>query len=190
MDIIFFDKQSDLRNWLLENHKRASELWIGFHKIKSKLNSITYKEALDEVLSFGWIDGIRKSIDQESYKIRFTPRTTNSIWSQVNINRLNELTRLGLMHSSGTEVYKNRNLKMVQRYSFEQDKIELSTEHEKLFKENSKAWEFFQNQVPSYKKPAMWWILSAKQASTQLKRLSILVEYSGKEERIPALKRP
>ncbi len=190
MNIIFFNNQKILGHWYFENHNSEKELWIGFHNQKSKLKGISYKQALDEALCFGWIDGIRKSIDEHSYKIRFTPRTAKSIWSQVNIKRLNELKEMSLMHQTGIEVFKNRDLKMENLYSHEQENFELPLNFTEVFKKNLNAWNYFQNLTPSYKKQAIWWVISAKQEATKLKRLHILLECSDNREKIPPLRRP
>ena len=190
MSIQFFVNQIDFRNWLLINHSNEKEIWIGFYNKKSNLKGISYKDAIDEALCFGWIDGIRKSIDKISYTNRFTPRTTKSIWSQVNINRVTELLSQGKMHPSGIKVFENRDTKMEKLYSHEQEKFELSSEYENMLKENLTAWNFYKNQSSSYKKQATWWVISAKQEVTRLKRLNILIECSEKSEKVPPLRRP
>ena len=190
MSIQFFENQIDFRNWLLINHAIEKEIWLGFYNKKSNLNGISYKDAIDEALCFGWIDGIRKSIDDIRYTNRFTPRTTKSIWSQVNINRVAELTNQGKMHPSGIKVFENRDTKMEKLYSHEQEKFELSSDYENIFKENVTGWSFFQNQAPSYKKQATWWVISAKQVVTRQKRLNILIECSEKGEKVPPFRRP
>ncbi len=178
MDIKFFKTQADWRKWLLKNHNSADELWVGFYKKASGKPSITWKQSVDEALCFGWIDGIRKSIDEVSYKIRFTPRRKGSIWSAVNVKRSEELIKLGQMHDSGFEVFNNRDKKKTNRYSFEQKKVKLSAEYENKFKENKKAWEYFQNKSTYYKRRATWWIISAKREETRQRRLSTLIEDS------------
>lgn len=185
--IKFFKTQSDLRKWFEKNHDKLSELWIGYYKIKTGKASITWKQSVDEALCFGWIDGIRYSIDDESYKIRFTPRKPRSIWSKVNINRVNELIKLGLMRPSGLTVFKNRDADKSNRYSFERDKIVLNPEYDKKLSKNKKAYEFFESMPLSYRKPATWWIMSAKREETQLKRLEILINCSENGKKIPPL---
>ena len=188
MDPVFFKSRNDLRRWFLKNHDKLDELLMGFYLKKANLEGIDYKEAVDEALAFGWIDGIRKSYDDKSYTTRFTPRRKRSIWSKINIERIKELTEAGLMHESGLKVFENRDKKRANLYSFEQEKVEFTIEQEKLFKENKKAWDFFQKQVPSYKRPATWWVISAKQDQTQWKRLNVLIENSENGEKIPPLR--
>ena len=119
MKITFFKSQSKLRKWFLKNHDKSTENYIGFYKKDSGKNGITYPEALDEALCFGWIDGVRKTVDTESYMIRFTPRKKGSIWSAVNIAKINELMQNGKIHESGLKTYKERDLKRQKKYSYE-----------------------------------------------------------------------
>jgi uncharacterized protein YdeI (YjbR/CyaY-like superfamily) len=186
--IKFFKTQNDFRNWLGKNHNKSNELWIGYYKKNSGKPSIDWPQSVDEALCFGWIDGLRKSIDGESYKIRFTPRKPGSIWSAVNLKRAKELIELGLMHPAGFEVFNKKDEKKINRYSFERENVKLDKEYEKMFKSNKKAWEFFKSMVPSYKKPVLWWVMSAKQEETRLKRLNILIECSEEGEKIPQMK--
>jgi uncharacterized protein YdeI (YjbR/CyaY-like superfamily) len=188
MTPVFFAKQSDLRKWFEKNHDKKEELWIGYYKTKSGKQSISWPQSVDEALSFGWIDGIRKSIDESSYVIRFTRRKPDSIWSAINIKKVEELTRLGLMHPAGIEAFDKRDEKKSRVYSFEQKTIELEDIYEKQFKRNKKAWKFFQSQPPSYQKPAMWWVMSAKQESTKQKRLGILIKDSQEGQKISPLR--
>ncbi len=139
----FFKNQSSFHKWLEKNHGKFSELIVGFYKINSEKPSITYKEALDEALCFGWIDSIRKSIDEESYTIRFTPRNSKSIWSAINIKRVNELKELGLMQPTGLKVFEKRDVRKSNLYSFEREIVKLNGKYDKQFRKNKKAWEFF-----------------------------------------------
>lgn len=189
-DIIFFSTPAEFRAWFEKNHDKTKELWVGFYKKDSSKPSITWPESVDQALCFGWIDGIRKSIDDISYTIRFTPRNPKSIWSAVNMRRIAELTSLGLMRPSGIAVFEKRDEKRSELYSFEQVKVELDTHFLKKFQENEKAWIFFQSQAPSYKKPAIWWVISAKQEDTRLKRLNILIKDSEEGQKIAPLRRP
>lgn len=186
--IRFFKTQKDFRKWLEKNHKKNNELWVGYYKKSSGKASIDWPQSVDEALCFGWIDGIRKSIDGESYKIRFTPRKPGSIWSTVNLKRAKELINLGIMQPAGLEAFNKKDEKKINRYSFERENVKLDNEYEKKFKLNKKAWEFFQSMAPSYKKPTVWWVISAKQEETRLKRLSILIECSESGEKIPQMK--
>lgn len=185
----FFKNQSSFHKWLEKNHGKFSELIVGFYKINSEKPSITYKEALDEALCFGWIDGIRKSIDKESYTIRYTPRNPKSIWSAINIKRVNELKELGLMQPTGLKVFEKRDVRKSNLYSFERENVKLSVDYEMQFRKNKKAWKFFNSQPPSYRKPAMWWIMSAKQEETRLRRLETLIADSEKGLRIAMMRR-
>jgi uncharacterized protein YdeI (YjbR/CyaY-like superfamily) len=183
----FFETQAELRAWLEANHDKASELWLGIRKKASGLPTVTYKEAVDEALCFGWIDGLAKSIDATSYRQRFTPRRKGSIWSAVNIARVGELTRLGRMHAAGLAAFRQRDPAKTNRYSFEQESIELAAPYEALFRANEQAWAFFQGQPPSYRKPAIWWVMSAKRQETQEKRLATLIADSAAGRRIAPL---
>jgi uncharacterized protein YdeI (YjbR/CyaY-like superfamily) len=165
------------------------ELWLGFYKTNSGKPSITWPQSIDEALCFGWIDGIRKSIDETSYVIRFTPRKPGSIWSAVNIRKIEELTKNGLMHPAGVKAFNKRDEKKSKIYSFEQKNIQLDKKFEKLFKQNKQAWKFFLSQPPSYQKPALWWIVSAKQETTKQKRLNTLIKDSEEGQRIKQLRR-
>jgi len=184
MKATFFPTQQDFRDWLEENHKTETELLVGFYKVKTKKPSMTWSESVDQALCFGWIDGVRKSIDEDSYSIRFTPRKKDSIWSAVNIKKIEELTKAGLMKNEGLEAFKLRKENKSRIYSHENDKKEFSEEYEKQFKANKKAWEFFEKQAPSYKKVMTHWVMSAKQEKTQLSRLEKTIAESEKEKRM------
>ena len=190
MKPIFFARQSLFRKWMEKNHDNTSEQWVGFYKKDSGKDSITWPQAVDEALCFGWIDGIRRSIDSISYMIRFTPRKSTSIWSAVNIKRAKELTELGFMHPAGLQAFNTRDEKKANQYSFEQKSVKLDVNYEKKFRENKKAWEYFQSMAPSYRKTAAWWVMSAKQEETRLRRLNILIRDSGLSQKIGPLKRP
>jgi uncharacterized protein YdeI (YjbR/CyaY-like superfamily) len=185
--IKFFKTESDFRKWLSKNHDNSDELWIGFKKVGSGKKSITYSEALDQALCFGWIDGIRKSIDEESYKIRFTPRKKNSKWSKVNIEKAKVLLKSGLMTEPGIKAFQDWNKNGSIKYSYEEKDKKLSREFEKIFKTDNKAWTFFQKQPPYYQKTASFWIMSAKKDDTKMRRLSRLINDSKIEKRIDEL---
>jgi uncharacterized protein YdeI (YjbR/CyaY-like superfamily) len=187
MNPIFFKNQSDLRKWFEKNHNVKSELLIGFFKSKSCKTGITWSQSVDEALCFGWIDGIRKSIDIESYNIRFTPRKPGSIWSAVNINKVEKLTRLGLMQPAGISAYNKREKNKSKIYSYEKEPVVLDKEYKKKFKANKKAWKYFNLQPPSYQKPAINWVMSAKQRETCVRRLNILIKDSEAGEKIKLL---
>ena len=189
MELIFFAHQSDFRTWLEKNHNKEQELWVGYYKKATKKPSLTWSESVDQALCFGWIDGLRKSIDEESYKIRFTPRKPNSNWSAVNLKKMEELKKKGLMMPAGIAIFEKRNEKKIQQYSFERENVRLDATFEKKFKENIKAWDFFQKMPPSYRKPAIWWVMSAKQEATRQKRLDLLIQCSEEGKKIPQLRR-
>lgn len=184
MEVTFFKSPSELRNWLQANHDKAKELWIGFYKKSSGRTGITYAEALDEALCFGWIDGIRKSVDEISYTNRFTPRKPGSIWSMVNIKRAGELAEAGLMHPSGLKAFGERDEKKSKLYSYEERVRKLDDVYEEQFRANKGAWDFFQAQPPGYQRSAAWWVMSAKREDTRLKRLAALIEGSEKRQRL------
>jgi uncharacterized protein YdeI (YjbR/CyaY-like superfamily) len=171
----FFEKQNDFRKWLKKNHKIENELLVGFYKVGSKNPSMTWSQSVDEALCFGWIDGVRKSIDKDSYQIRFTPRKLTSIWSAVNIQKIETLTKLGLMKTAGLEIFENRKENESQIYSDENAEVKFSIELEKRFRENKIAWEYFQSLALSYRKHSTYWVMSAKQETTKLKRLHELI---------------
>lgn len=184
----FFKTQQELRNWFEKNYKKLDEQWIGYYKKHSGKQSITWSESVDQAICFGWIDGIRKSIDEESYMIRFTPRKPNSIWSAVNIEKVNKLTEFGLMKPEGIEAYKRRKLDKSKVYSYEQENVQLEKSYEEIFKKKRKAWQFFTKELASsYRKTSIRWVMSAKQEKTKLNRLQILIESSAKGETIPLL---
>ena len=189
MQIIFFASPSDLRKWFKTQHATSQELWAGYYKKNSGKSSITWPESVDEALCFGWIDGIRKSIDDVSYTIRFTPRKPGSTWSAVNIKRVEELTQQGLMQPAGLTAFQARKENKSGIYSYEQRSAKLPAPYEKILKKNKAAWEFFRAQPPSYRKAASWWVVSAKQEETRLRRLDKLIEDSAHGRTIPQLTR-
>ena len=188
MDIRFFKSSSELEEWLDESHGKAKELRVGFYKKSSAKGGITYPEALDQALCFGWIDGVRKNIDEMSYTIRFTPRKAGSNWSRVNIRRVEELSRLGLMRPSGLEVFEGAQQR--NQYSYEERDRKLDSAYEGKLRVHRGAWDFFNAQPPSYQRVANWWVMSAKKEETRLKRLTLLIEFSEKGERLPMLTSP
>ena len=185
----FFATPSHFRRWLAKNHDKQSELWVGFYKKGSGRPSITWPESVDEALCFGWIDGLRKSLDDDSYVIRFTPRRKGSIWSAVNLRRVPELIREGRMEQAGRRVYEARDPKKAGVYSFERGAAALDAEAEAKFRRNRKAWEFFQSQPPGYRKTVIWWVVSAKREETRAKRLQTLIDDSAAGRRIRELRR-
>ncbi|GAB4022477.1 YdeI/OmpD-associated family protein [Spirosoma koreense] len=188
MTPVFFPNQADFRNWLADNHDKATELLVGFYKIGTGKPSLTWSQSVDEALCFGWIDGVRRSIDADSYCIRFTPRKPKSIWSAVNIQKIDELSRQGLMHPAGMAAFGKRDEKNSKIYAYEQKDVGLSEELEQLFKANEKAWAVFQTMPPSYRKTAINWVMSAKQAETVRKRMQELIQDSEQGVRIKQLR--
>jgi uncharacterized protein YdeI (YjbR/CyaY-like superfamily) len=176
----FFSSPVQFRQWLEQNHESASELLVGFHKKSSGKKSITYAEALDEALCFGWIDGVRKNLNETSYTIRFTPRKPKSIWSLVNVRHVERLKKEGRMQPAGLEAYARRDPKRTGIYAFENAPRELSPAYEKIFRENKKAWEFFEKQPPYSKRTTIHWVMSAKKEETQVRRLQQVIENSEK----------
>ena len=173
--LVFFPTQKHLRKWFEKNHKKEKELSAGYYKVSSGKPSVTWSESVDEALCFGWIDGIRRSIDEESYCIRFTPRKPKSNWSAVNIKKVEELTKLGLMKPEGFKAFGYREEENSKIYAYENPKVEFGKSFEKSFKANKKAWGFYQKTTPTYRKVTTRWVMSAKQKSTRLKRLNELI---------------
>jgi uncharacterized protein YdeI (YjbR/CyaY-like superfamily) len=184
MNAIFFETQEEFRNWLEKNYKTEKELLVGFYKVGTKKPSITWSQSVDHALCFGWIDGVRRSIDDESYSIRFTPRKPTSIWSAINISKVGELTKAGLMKPEGLQAFELRKEEKSAIYSHEKELATLDPEFEKQFKANKKAWEFFNNQAPSYKKVMLHWIMSAKQEKTRVSRLEKTIRESEEQKRV------
>lgn len=187
----FFKKPADFRKWLEKNHEKETELYVGFYKTGTGKPSITWPQSVDQALCFGWIDGIRKSIDKESYMIRFTPRKPGSIWSMVNIKKMEQLKAEGLVHPKGQAAYDRRKDEKSAIYSFEQhkDSIKLPPEFEAELKKNKKAWDYFHHSAPSYKRAAIWWVISAKREATRINRLHTLIIDSEAGLRIKELRR-
>jgi uncharacterized protein YdeI (YjbR/CyaY-like superfamily) len=180
----FFSQQSDFGKWLKAHHKKETELLVGFYKVGSGKPSMTWPQSVDEALCFGWIDGVRRSIDKDRYCIRFTPRRRTSTWSLVNIRKVEELTRKGLMQPAGLEVFSHRKEEQSGIYSFENETKALARRFGNRFKANRKAWRFFAAQPPSYRKVVVHRIMSAKQETTRLKRLQEVIAESENERRL------
>jgi uncharacterized protein YdeI (YjbR/CyaY-like superfamily) len=186
----FFATASELRDWLESNHATATELWVGFYKRGSRKTSITWQELVDEELCFGWIDGVRKGIDDVSYSNRITPRKPRSTWSAINIARARELIRLGRMRPAGLKAFERRTDERSAIYSYEQRKAaSLEPEAERAFRTNEKAWAFFESQPPSYRRTAIYWVISAKREETRQKRLATLIRDSQNGRTIGPLSR-
>jgi uncharacterized protein YdeI (YjbR/CyaY-like superfamily) len=180
----FFRTPADFETWLEKNYARATELWVGFYKKDSGKPSITWPESVDQALCFGWIDGIRKRVDETSYQIRFTPRRRGSIWSAINIKRADELARQKRMRPAGLKAFAARIDNKSGIYSYEQRTTELAEPYATHLKKNKAAWNFFRMQPPSYRKMIGWWIVSAKKEETRMARLAKLIGESAKGKRL------
>lgn len=180
----FFPTPQEFRQWLEEHHRTEKELLVGFYKVGTGKPSMTWPESVDQALCFGWIDGVRRLIDEESYSIRFTPRKPTSIWSAVNIRKMEELTTTGLMTEAGLKAFALRKEERSAIYSHEKEPTVLDPAFEKQFKANKKAWEFFITQAPSYQKVMLHWIMGAKQEKTRISRLEKTIRESEMGKRV------
>src|SRR6266852_6429396 len=184
----FFPTPAAFRAWLEAHHDKFTELIVGFHKKSSGNPSITWPESVQVALCFGWIDGVRKSIDETSYTIRFTPRRPTSTWSAVNIKRVQQLEKMGLMHPAGLKAFAARSAKKSGIYSYEQRKsARFTREQQKQFRANKSAWDFFRSQAPWYQRVTTYWVISAKKEETKLKRLSVIIDHSQNRQTLPQL---
>ena len=184
----FFATASELREWLEANDATATELWVGFYRRDSGQPSITWSELVDEELCFGWIDGVRKGIDDVSYANRITPRKSRSTWSAINIARARALIRLGRMRPAGLKAFERRTEERSAIYSYEQRKsAALDSKAARSFRANRKAWAFFESQAPSYQRAAIHWVISAKREETRQKRLATLIDNSARGRRVAPL---
>ena len=187
----FFAAPAKFRAWLEKHHETTPELVVGFYKKGSGKPSITWSEAVDQALCFGWIDGVRRSLDDERYTNRFTPRRPRSNWSAVNIKRAKELIDLGLMHPAGLKAFEARTDARSGVYSYEQrHSVKLDESYERRFRRNKKAWEYFQAKAPSYRTTAVYWVMSAKREETRERRLARLIDDSAHERTVPPLTPP
>jgi uncharacterized protein YdeI (YjbR/CyaY-like superfamily) len=180
----FFATPAAFRAWLLVHHERETELLVGFHKKGSGRPSMTWPESVDEALCFGWIDGVRRSLDDESYTIRFSPRTPRSIWSNVNIAKVQALLAAGRMMPAGMTAWERRDPAKSGIYSFEREAAAFDVEAEREFKRNRAAWKYFQAQPPGYRRLATHYVVSAKRPETRARRLAALIERSARGQRI------
>jgi len=189
-DVRFFPTSAKLRTWFKANHVTAPELWVGMYRKSTGKKSVTWPEVVDQALSFGWIDGVRHGLGDDSYATRLTPRKARSNWSAVNINRVGELEQLGLMSAAGRAAFAARDEERSRVYSYENRHLGLDPALVPKFKKHSAAWEFFSAQPPSYRNTAGYWVSSAKREETRARRFEKLIEHSRKRERIPSLARP
>lgn len=184
MTATFFATQAAFRKWLKKHYKKETELLVGFYKVDSGKPSITWSQSVDQAICFGWIDGVRRSIDKESYCIRFTPRKRTSIWSAINIKKVEELTAAGLMTPEGQKAFELRNANRSGIYSHENKPVNLAPKYEGQFKKDKLAWDFFKKQAPSYRKVMLHWIMNAKQEKTRLSRLEKTIKISAQQKRM------
>jgi uncharacterized protein YdeI (YjbR/CyaY-like superfamily) len=187
----FFATPEELRAWFEENHETATELLVGFHKKASGRPSITWPESVEQALCFGWIDGVRRGLDETSYTIRFSPRKPSSTWSRLNLEKVEELKRRGLMRPAGLRAFENRREARTGIYSYEQrEGAELPAEYEERLRSNARAWDYWTSRPPSYRKAAVWWVVSAKREETRERRLARLIEDSEGGRTVPPLTPP
>ncbi|HEV3310840.1 MAG TPA: YdeI/OmpD-associated family protein [Chloroflexota bacterium] len=187
LDPFFFATKMEFESWLEANHASEPELLVGFKRKATGLPTMTWKESVDAALCFGWIDGVRRGVDDESYSIRFTPRRKRSIWSRVNIARVQALMAEGRMRPAGQLAFEERDASRAEKYSYEREQASLSPAQESAFRREPNAWEFFERQAPSYRKAAIWWVVSARQEETRAKRLAKLIANSGDNRRLGML---
>jgi uncharacterized protein YdeI (YjbR/CyaY-like superfamily) len=181
----FFRTPAAFRRWLEKNHGRCEELWVGFYKKASGKGGLTYPEALDEALCFGWIDGVRKRLDDVAFVQRFTPRRPRSYWSAVNIHRVAELQKAGRMAPAGIAAFERRTKATPIRYSFERTApATLAPEFEAKFRQNAEAWSYFEREAPWYRRVALHWVISAKREDTRRRRLEMLIKDCAAGRRI------
>jgi uncharacterized protein YdeI (YjbR/CyaY-like superfamily) len=180
----FFPTPAHLRRWFDKHHESVDQLWIGFYRKGSGKPSITWPESVDEALCVGWIDGIRKSVSDDSYMIRFTPRRPRSVWSAVNIGRATALQAEGRMRPAGLKAFEARTENRSGIYSYEQRPARLSEPYAGMMKKNRAAAAFFDAQPPSYRKLTIWWVISAKKDETRLARINRLIDASARKQRL------
>jgi uncharacterized protein YdeI (YjbR/CyaY-like superfamily) len=183
----FFRTPAAFREWLEKNHGKKTELWVGFYKKASGKGGMVYKESVDEALCFGWIDGLVRSHDADSYMQRFTPRKADSHWSAVNIRKIAELEAAGRMHAAGRAAFERRNAKRIARASYEQAEKSFEPAQEKALRANAKAWSYWEAQPWSYRRTAKHWVTSAKKEETRQRRMGILIDHCARGRRIPPL---
>jgi uncharacterized protein YdeI (YjbR/CyaY-like superfamily) len=186
-DIQFFTSPEAFRAWLAANHETASEVWVGYHRKATGRPSLTWAQSVDQALCFGWIDGIRKALDDTTFTIRFTPRRKTSIWSAVNLKRVPELIEAGLMTPAGVRAHEGRDRRKDAIYSYENRPQALAPEYEAEFAADEGAWAWFAAQAQGYRRAATFWVMSAKQEATRRRRLAQLIEAAAAARRVGAL---
>ena len=186
--ILFFSSPAAFGRWLEKNHAKKTELWVGFHRKETGKPSLTWSESVDEALCWGWIDGIRKSVDGTRYTMRFTPRRPESIWSTINRKKVEALVAGGRMRPPGLAAFRARRKDRSGVYSFEQgNTAKLPPPYERIFRKRPEAWEFFRTRSDTYRRLTSWWVIGAKKEETRRRRLDVLIERSEAKLPIPGL---
>jgi uncharacterized protein YdeI (YjbR/CyaY-like superfamily) len=189
MEPQFFKNKGELRKWFENNHDSIDVLWVGYYKKSTRKESITWDQSVEVAICFGWIDGIRKSIDDQCYKIRFTPRNPRSSWSHKNTKTAEEMIKKGRMLAPGMKAFEHRREDTTGIYSYEQEMVDFNKEFETTFRKNQKAWLFFNSQPAYYRKITIRWVMSAKQDKTRRNRLETLISDSENQLKIKPLRR-
>ena len=189
-DARYFPSPAAFRAWLERHHADHDELWVGFHRVSTGQPSLTWREAVDEALCFGWIDGVRKRVDETRHVIRFTPRRARSIWSAVNIARVEALEAEGRMRDPGRAAFARRDDERSRIYSYERADAHLDKAMERRFREVPEAWTFWSEQPPGYRRTLSWWVISAQRPETRTKRLEELIDASAAGRRVGQFERP
>lgn len=187
MGLKAFASPEEFRAWLIANHGSVKELLVRCYKSHARDRGLTYRQAVDEALCFGWIDGVRRAVDEDTFSVRFTPRKPKSYWSAVNIRRARELESEGRLHAAGRAVFEGREIRKRGRYSFESRPRKLDARSEKLFRANQRAWTFFQAQAPWYRRTSIFWVMEAKREETRVRRLEELIDRSARAQPIKLL---
>ena len=188
-DPTFFPEAADFRAWLEENHTSADQLWVGYYKKATGKASVTWEDTVDEALCYGWIDGVRKSRDDHSYVIRFTPRRPKSVWSQRNIDLVERLTAEGRMKPAGLAAFAHKDAHPDSGYRVADLGEELTADMIERFKDTPGAWEFYEEQPPGYLRQTARWVMSAKRDETRQRRLATLIDDSRNRVRIKQLRK-
>src|SRR5438093_10418748 len=186
-EVRIFGGPSEFREWLEEHHNSESELWVGYYKRGVAKSSITYPESVEQALCYGWIDGIGYRINDEVHANRFTPRKRRSNWSAVNLAKVAELEKAGLMHPAGRKAFEERDQRRDAPYSYENRPHDLPPDAAARMQANAEAWRYWQAQTASYRRAATWWIVSAKQEATRQRRLETLIDDSAAHRPIKPL---
>ena len=180
----YFKSPADFRAWLEAHHSTVRDFWVGFYRKSAGRKGIAYLEAVDEALCFGWIDGVKKRVDDERYMHRFTPRKADSTWSVVNTKRMKQLIALGRVADRGLDTFKRRDRAKTGRYTYERANAAFDATLETLFRADAQAWTFFCAQPPGYRKLCTYWVLNAKQDETRRRRLAVLMTHSAEGRRM------